>query len=61
MSDSIRPSKLSFLVDITSDMNELNLQLQEYHVDTVSIPAVAPGQHIPTRVIASADPHPITI
>ena len=27
--------------------------------DTVSIPAVAPGQSIPTRVIASADPHAI--
>ena len=27
--------------------------------DTVSIPAVAPGQPIPTRVIASADPHAI--
>ena len=25
--------------------------------DTVSIPAAAPGQSIPTRVIASADPH----
>ena len=29
--------------------------------DTVSIPAVAPGQPIPTRVIASADPHAICI
>ena len=27
--------------------------------DTVSIPAVAPGQSIPTRVIPSADPHAI--
>ena len=27
--------------------------------DTVSIPAVAHGQSIPTRVIASADPHTI--
>ena len=27
--------------------------------DTVSIPAVTPGQPLPTRVIASADPHAI--